>query len=168
MQGLVVLSAAFLTVIALAALLAWHVYQSQRAAAARLRPTVAVLSESGAAVANAFEPTAQVQARATWRLADGAERSGLLTEWIAPAIDDAQPGATVPVWLNRYGDPQPPPPGQYDVAANALVAGGVFVTGAGALLALCYWLCRRALDRHRLARWGQAWAATGPRWTSRH
>ena|SRR5579862_4050822 len=165
---LVALSAAFLAVIVLAALLAGHVYQSQRAAAARLRPTVAVLAEPGPVAANALEPTAQMQAQATWRTADGAERTGALSDWIAPAIDDAQAGATVPVWLNRSGDPQPPPPGQDDIVANSLIAGAVFATGAGALLTLCYWLCRRTLDRHRLARWGQAWAATGPRWTSRH
>lgn len=127
-----------------------------------------MLSGPGPVVVNPFEPTAQVQAQATWRLADGAERSGLLTAWTAPAIDDARAGATVPVWLNRSGDPQPPPPGQDDIIANALIAGAVFSAGAGALLAFYYWLCRLVLDRHRLARWGQAWAATGPRWTSRH
>ena len=115
-------------------------------------------------------PSAQVQAQAqaVWRLAGGAERSGVLTAVTAPAIDDAGAGATVTVWLNRAGVPQPPPPGQDVMVANALGAGAVLAAGAGALLAACYWLCRRALDRHRLARWGQAWAATGPRWTSRH
>jgi hypothetical protein len=162
---LLAVSAAFLTVLALAALLAGHIYNSQRAAAACLRPTVAILSEPGPKVANA---TAQVQAQATWRLADGAKRSGLLTASTAPAIDDARAGSTVPVWLNRSGDPQPPPPAQDEIVADALTAGAVLATGAGALLAFCYWLARRALDRHRLTRWQQAWAVTGPRWTSRH
>ena len=163
---LVVLVTAFLAVIALAVLLAGHVYQSQHAAAARLRPTVAVLSEPGPVVISAFAPTPPVQA--TWWLADGSERSGSLTVGIAPAILDARAGATVPVWLNRSGDPQPPPPGQDGMVANALIIATIFSAGAGALLTLCYWLGRLALDRHRLARWGQAWAATGPRWTSRH
>jgi hypothetical protein len=165
---LLTVSAAFLTVLALAALLAGHIYNSQRAAAARLQPTVAILSEPGPAVANALNPTAPVQAQATWRLADGAKRSGLLTASTAPAIDDAWAGSTVPVWLNRSGDPQPPPPAQDEIVADALTAGAVLATGAGALLAFCYWLARRALDRHRLTRWEQAWAVTGPRWTSRH
>jgi len=165
---LLAVSAAFLTVLALAALLAGHIYNSQRAAAACLRPTVAILSEPGPVAANAFNPTAQVQAQATWRLADGAKRSGLLTASTAPAIDDARAGSTVPVWLNRSGDPQPPPPAQDEIVANALTAGTVLSTGAGALLAFCCWLARRALDRHRLARWERAWAATGPRWTSRY
>lgn len=163
---LVVLAAAFLTVIALAALLAVHVYHSQHADAARLRPTVAVLSAPGPVVINAFAPTAPVQA--TWRLADGTERSGFLTVGIAPDILDARAGATVPVWLNRSGDPHPPPPGQDSIVANALIIATIFSAGAGALLTLCYWLGRLALDRYRLARWEQAWAATGPRWTSRH
>jgi len=58
-------------------LLAGHIDNSQRAAAAYLQPTVAILSEAGPVVANAFSPTAQIQAQATWRLADGAKRSGL-------------------------------------------------------------------------------------------
>jgi hypothetical protein len=89
---LLAVSAASLTVLALAALLAGHIYNSQRAAAACLRPTVAILSEPGPVVANASNPTAQVQAQATWLLADGAKRSGLLTASTAPAIDDAGPG----------------------------------------------------------------------------
>jgi len=165
---LVALSAAFLTVIALSASLAGHVYQSQRAAAANLRPTAAVLSEPGPVLANAFEPAAQVQAQATWRLPDGAGRSGLLTAVTAPAIDYAAAGSTVPVWLNQSGDPQPPPPGQDTIVLNALAAGIVAAGGVGALLVVCYWLCRRTLDRYRLVQWEQAWAATGPRWTSHH
>jgi hypothetical protein len=164
---LVALSAAFLTAAIVAAFLAGHVYQSQRAAAARLRPTVAVLSKPGPVVVNAFEPTAQVRAPATWRLADGSERSGLLTTQTAPAIYDAWPGSAVPVWLNRSGDLQPPPLGQDDIILNAVVAGTIIPTGAALLLLCCYWLCRRALDRHRLVSWELAWAATGPRWTSR-
>jgi hypothetical protein len=163
----VALSAAFVTVIALAALFAGHVYHSQRAAAARLRPTVAVLSEAGPVVVDAFGPAAHVQARATWRLAGGASRSGLLTAWVAPAIDSAQAGTTVPVWLNQYGDPQPPPPAERDILANALIVGAIILMGAALLLICCYRLCRLALDRRRLAGWSQAWAATGPRWTSR-
>ena len=165
---LAALAAAFGTVIVLAGVLAGHLYQSERAAAARLHPAVAVLSAPGPVVTGLSAPSAQVQAQAVWRVAGGAERSGVLTAGTAPAIDDAGAGATVTVWLNRAGVPQPPPPGQDVMVANALGAGAVLAAGAGALLAACYGLCRRALDRRRLARWGQAWAATGPRWTSRH
>jgi hypothetical protein len=54
-----------------------------------------------------------------------------------------------------------------NIIPGALIV-GITITAAAALpLILCYLLCRRALDRHRLAQWGSAWAATGPRWTSR-
>jgi hypothetical protein len=38
---------------------------------------------------------------------------------------------------------------------------------AATLLAFCYRLCQRLLDRRRLANWSSAWAVTGPQWTSR-
>ena len=162
---LVALSAAFVTAAVVAAFLAGHIYQSQRAAAARLRPTVAVLSKPGLVV-NAFDVTAQEQAQATWRLPDGTERSGLLTTQTAPAVYDGRTGSTVPVWLDRSGDPQPPPPRQYDIVVNTLISGSIIPACAAVLLIYLYRLCRLALDRHRLARWESAWAATGPQWTS--
>jgi hypothetical protein len=41
------------------------------------------------------------------------------------------------------------------------------VGGAGIVLIICYWPCRLALDRRRLAAWESAWARTGPRGTTR-
>lgn len=162
---LVLLAAAFLAAAAVAGALAAHVYQSQRAAAQGLRPAVAVLSTPGPDATSAFSPAAGAQA--SWRLPDGAERSGVLTSWVAPAIFGARPGTGVPVWLDRAGQPQPPPPGPRAAILNALITGAVVMAAAAMLLMLCYQLCRLALDRHRLATWASAWAATGPRWTSR-
>jgi hypothetical protein len=51
--------------------------------------------------------------------------------------------------------------------ATALFAAIAVTVGAAVVLILCYFLCRMVLDRHRLARWESAWAAVGPRWTSR-
>jgi hypothetical protein len=51
---------------------------------------------------------------------------------------------------------------------TALFAGFSATAGAAVVLGICYRLCRTALDRHRLAGWESAWAAIGPRWTSRH
>jgi hypothetical protein len=45
---------------------------------------------------------------------------------------------------------------------NVLIAGITITAAAALLLILCYLLCRRALDRLALARWGSPWAATGP------
>jgi len=44
---------------------------------------------------------------------------------------------------------------------NALLAAIATTAGAAIALAGRYLLCRIALDRHRLAAWESAWAATG-------
>lgn len=159
------LSAVFLIAAVVAACLAGHIYHSERAATASLRETTAMLSPTGPAdtTAGIFAPTAP----ATWRLADGAEHSGLLTAQVAPAIYQARAGSTVPVWLNGSGQLEPPPPSLSSIVANALITGLIVAGGAAALLLCCYQLGRLTLDRHRLASWGQAWAATGPQWTRR-
>jgi len=126
---------------------AGHIYQSQRAAVAGLRPTVAVLSKPGPVVHSAFVPVAR--ARAMWRLPNGTERSGSLTTWLAPAIYDARTGTSVQVWLDTSGEPQPPPPGQRDIVLNTLLAGIVIAAAAAVMLIYCYRLCRLVLDRHR-------------------
>lgn len=119
--------------------------------------SVPVYRPEGPLIAGMYMQEAQL----TWRLADGAERTSVPTSATVPALYAAQMGNSVPVWLNASGDPRPPPPSQYDIILNMLLA------GAGALLVCCYLLCRVALDRHGLASWEQAWAVTGLRWTSR-
>jgi hypothetical protein len=49
---------------------------------------------------------------------------------------------------------------------DALLAGVIITTVTAVVLTRCYYLCRMALDRHRLARWESAWATVGSRWTS--
>jgi len=158
---IVCLVAAFLTVVVAATCFAGHLYRSEHTAAARLRPAVAVLSQPGPA---ATTPAAAAAAR--WRLPDGSERSGTLTTVTAPAIHYAPAGTSVGVWLNRAGQPQAPPPSPGGMIFNALLAGVTTATVTAVVLILCYYLCRMALDRHRLARWESAWATVGPRWTS--
>ena len=159
---IVCLVAAFLTAAVTAACLAGHLYRSGHTAAARLRPAVAVLTQPGPV---ATTPAAAAAAR--WRLPNGTERSGTLTMASAPAIYHAPTGTSVPVWLDGSGEPEAPPPSPSDVFFFALVAGLTTTAGAAVVLILCYLLCRMVLDRHRLARWESAWAAVGPRWTSR-
>ena len=72
------------------------------------------------------------------------------------------------IWLDRSGEPEVPPPGPGVVILTALFAGFSATAGAALVLGVCYRLCRTALDRHRFAGWESAWAAVGPRWTSRH
>ena len=157
-----VLLAAFLTASVGAACIAGHLCRSERAAAVRLRPATAVLSQPGPVAGS--QATA---ATATWRLPDGAERSGTLTTVTAPAIYDARAGTTVKVWLDRAGQPLAPPLSWPDMIVTALLESFVVIVAAAAVLLLCYVLCRVVLDRHRAAGWDSAWAAVGPRWTRR-
>jgi hypothetical protein len=166
-EGIVLaaLSAAFLAIAVTAALYGAHIYQSQRAAAAQLHAVTAVLSQAGPAIRNAFDPAAPTLA--TWRPPHGAERTGSLTTWNAPAIFDAPVGTAVTVWLDRSGWPQPPPPDPGDTIVNALVESIAATASAALVLGFCFFLFRMALDRRRLARWETAWAIIGPGWTSR-
>jgi hypothetical protein len=159
---IICLVAAFLTVAVAAACFAGHICQSQRAAAARLRPAAAVLSQPGP-VATSPVPAA----RARWPLPNGTEHSGTLTTVTAPAIGNAPAGTSVQLRLDRSGKPLVPPPSLGDTIFTALLVGIIPTAGATVVLILSYRLCRMVLDRHRLARWESAWEATGPRWTSR-
>src|SRR5690242_13220126 len=69
----VALVAAFLAATVASVCFAWHLYQSERLAAARMRPVVARLSQPGPVAA------VSISAVARWRLPNGAERSGILT-----------------------------------------------------------------------------------------
>lgn len=159
---MVALVAAFLAATVASVFFAWHLYQSERLAAARMRPVVAILSQPGPVAA------VSISAIGRWRLANGTERSGMLTAVTAPAINNAPAGASVRVWLNRSGEPAAPPPSPGVMILTALFTGFSATVGAAVVLAVCYRLCRAALDRHRLAGWESAWTAVGPRWTSYH
>jgi hypothetical protein len=71
----------------------------------------------------------------------------------------------VPVDGGNLGSEGPDEGQSASVPAVVLVI--VAACGAGMVLIICYWACRRALDRRRLAGWESAWALTGPRWTTR-
>jgi hypothetical protein len=166
-EGVVValLTAAFIAAVIVAALLAAHVYRSEQATAASLRETVAVLSWPGAVTETPI--LHQATAMATWQLSDGAKRTGLLSTEVVPGIYGQPAGATVALWLGRSGTPAQPPQGAAGMAVGATMAGLAVVVSAATVLALCYRLCQRVLDRRRLANWSSAWAVTGPQWTSR-
>ena len=161
---LVALSAAFLVAVAVASILAAHTYQSQRAAAAGLRPAVAVLIQAGPP----YGSLARLgQAEARWRDPGGGEQVGVLTAVTTPGITGNAAGARIPVWVDRSGQPAGPPASQVAMIVNALAVGAVAAGGAGIALLISYALCRLALDRRRLAAWESAWSLTGPRWTTR-
>ena len=160
---LVMLTAVFCVAVAAASVLGTHIYHWQRADAAGLRPAVAVLSRTGP-IDNLG---GNEDAWARWRAPDGRRLSGTLTMVTAPGIWDASPGAGVRVWVTRTGEPTAPPPSRALMIFNAVLVAIWTACGAAMALTGCYWLCRRALDRRRLAAWESAWALTGPRWTSR-
>ena len=161
---LVALSAVFLVAVAMAFVLGAHVYQSQRAASAGLRPAVALLIQAGPFYGGL---THLGKAEARWRAPGGGEQSGVLTTATTPGIIGAAAGARVPVWLDRSSQPVVPPGGQVTMIVNALAVGAAVAGGTGIALLICYALCRLALNRRRLAAWESAWSLTGPRWTTR-
>ena len=147
-----------------ASLLGRHLYQSQRAAEAGLRPATATLIRGGPV--GRLTPAYEVLAR--WPVPGGRERSGVLTAVTAPAVISTAVGTRVPIWLNRDDEPAIPPSGQIIIITVALLTAVITAAGAALGLLSCYVLCRVALDKRRLAAWESAWASTGPRWTSRH
>jgi len=160
----ILLSVVFLAAVAAAPWLGVRLYQSQRADAVGLRPAVAVLTQAGPG--NGLLVTSG-EAAASWRAPDGQRRSGFLTTTTAPGIWGAPAGARVQVWLTRSGQPAEPPSGSWEVGfASVMVAIGAACCG-GIVLFACYWLCRLALDRRRLAAWASEWSVAGPPWTTR-
>ena len=161
---LVALSAAFLVAMTVASILAAHTYQSQRAASAGLRPTLATLIQAGPPYGSLARFG---QAEARWRDLRGGRRVGVLTIVTTPGITGTAAGARIPVWLDRSSQPVAPPPGQVAMVVNALAVGAAAAGGAGIALLNSYTLCRLALDRRRLAARESAWSLTGPRRTTR-
>jgi len=96
----VLLWATFLAMIALAPVLAGRLYQSQQAAAARLHPATAVLTENGPGDSYG---SSSGEASARWRAPGGQRRSGTLTTLTAPGILGVPAGSSVTVWLTSSG-----------------------------------------------------------------
>jgi len=165
-EGAVVvfLLAAFLAAIAGAVLLGVHVYHAQRAAAARLHPSVAVLTQSGPYDSGLTDGG---QATARWRAPDGRQQSGVLNTATTPGIADAPDGARIAIWVTAAGQPAAQPPGPAEVMFTGIVIAISATCGAGAVLMGGYGLARLLIDRRRLAAWESAWALTGPQWTPR-
>jgi hypothetical protein len=160
------LLAVFVAATVVAVFLAARVFRSEQAASAGLRPAVAVISPGGVPTETQILDQL-VGVRATWRLSDGTQRSGLLTTSVVPGIYRQLPGASVRVWLNRSGVPEPAPQALDGMIIGAAMAGLAVVATAAGVLAGGYLLCLRGLERRRLANWSSAWAVTGPQWTHR-
>jgi hypothetical protein len=166
LEGLSVmlLVAVFAAALAAAPWFGGHLYQTQRASAARLHPATAVLTQSGPS--DMYIDTFG-EAAARWRAPDGRWQTGLLTTTTAPGISGARAGAHVRIWLTASGQPQVPPVGAAETVFSSAVLAGGGVIGAGIALLICYAICRLMLDRRRLAAWASEWSQIGPRWTTR-
>jgi hypothetical protein len=161
---LVMLSALFVAAIAAAPYFGERLYQSQRAGAGQLHPATAVLTRSGPSDSYA---TPQGTAAARWRAPDGRQRAGSLTLATAPGISAAPAGTRVQVWLTSSGRPEAPPIEPAEAMFSSVVLAIGALSGAAIMLLICYWACRLAIDRRRLAAWASEWSLTGPRWSTR-
>jgi hypothetical protein len=151
----VLLSVVFLAAVVAAPWFGMRFYQSQRADTAGLRPAVAVLTQAGPGIGLLVTSG---EAAARWQAPDGQRRSGFLTTATTPGIWGAPAGAQIQVWLTGSGVPEDPPSGTWGVAfGSVMVAIGAAFCG-GIVLLVCYWLCRLALDRRRLAAWASEWS----------
>ena len=136
-----------------------------------LWPDVTAVSSRGAVLSQSRPSDSYLAgygvAAARWRVPDGQWRSGTLTTETAPGISGAPAGTRVRVWLTSSGDPAAPPGSQAGTVFTAVLFAIDGAGGAGIVMIICYWLCRLALDRRRLAAWESARARIGPLWTTR-
>lgn len=141
--------------------------RTERAQLADRRPTTATLVEGdtpvtrGLARGNPRLPGRP--ARVQWTAPDGTRREG-----VASVSSDGQHDGRVKIWLDRAGRPTAPPQSHAHTVTDGVVAGvGTLVVAVGSLL-LFVLAVRLALNRRRLARWGNEWRLFEARWTGRH
>lgn len=84
-----------------------------------------------------------------------------------PAPSGDRAGTAVPVWIDRGGNVQVPPPTPAEVQDHVRMGIGLALIVFAMFLAGLALLGRRMLDRRRLAGWEAAWLSVGPQW-SRH
>ncbi|MCH6160804.1 Rv1733c family protein [Streptomyces marispadix] len=106
------------------------------------------------------DPT--VLTEVSWTTADGRTRTER-----APVEIGTRRGEHAPVWLDRRGMPQEPPPDATEVAVESGAAGGAVAVATCFAVASAGWLVRRRLDAVRDRGWEREWAMVGPRWSRR-
>jgi len=132
--------------------------QAQRA----WRPVTAVLQESAAEGQIGLDgelDTSWVTAK--WTAPDGAQRSGL----VAVALD-AQAGQHLQLWATPAGQLTHPRLTTAQVRERQVTAVAAVAFGLAVLLSIAASFVRVVANRRRLAAWGKAWDAIGPRWSS--
>lgn len=77
----------------------------------------------------------------------------------------ARAGSTLRIWVDHRGDRVPPPGTAEDAASDAVVFGLSTFVGIAALAVGAHVAFRALLDRGRMRRWEESWAAIEPIWT---
>lgn len=121
-----------------------------------------VLADAPTLPASYGESPTSTMVTATWATPGGGQRTGRVA---APVF--AVKGDTVRVWIDATGSPvaPPPPPSErwlYGVCSTLFV-----LMGTAGLLGLLFAGFRWVLDRHRSARWGNAWMLENEPWRRR-
>jgi hypothetical protein len=84
-----------------------------------------------------------------------------------PAAAGTRAGSTVPVWLDRAGNPRLPPLTADQARGRVIDMASVAIAALAVLLAGMALFGRWVLDRRRLASWETAWLSVGPQWSGR-
>ncbi|HTZ93040.1 MAG TPA: hypothetical protein VMB74_11645 [Streptosporangiaceae bacterium] len=126
------------------------------------RQRTAILQESGAAgliAEDGIFETSWVTAR--WQAPDGTERKGLV------AVDlNAPAGQRVTVWVTQTGLLEHQPLSRGEVLEWETTSAMLTLISLALLLVVAGCTVRVVANRRRMAGWAQAWAVTGPRWSS--
>ncbi len=90
-------------------------------------------------------------------------------QWLGqvPAAAGTRAGRSVPVWLDRAGHVQAPPPTAAQARQHVVGAAAIAVGALAVLLAGLAMLTRRLLNWRRLAGWEAAWRSVSPQWSGR-
>jgi hypothetical protein len=84
-----------------------------------------------------------------------------------PAPAGTRAGRSVPVWLDRAGHVQVPPPTTAQARQHVIGAASIAIGALAVLLAGLAMLTRRLLNRRRLAGWEAEWRSVSPQWSGR-
>jgi hypothetical protein len=115
-------------------------------------PATAVLLAAAPDVIGATSAITTQPARATWPLADGTRRSG-----VVDASPGTAAGSEVPIWLDRAGNPTAAPMTRDDALGLGVGIAMAVWFGVVAVLGLLGWLVRVVLDRRRAGEWTREW-----------
>lgn len=99
--------------------------------------------------------------RATWPTRQG-ERTGLV-----PVRTAATAGSVTWIWIDRTGEPVPPPMTPGGARATAVLSAGAVTLGGWAVLAVLWLATALWVGRQTARLWERGWALVEPVWSGR-